>query len=154
MNAPYWSHYIGSYQDLFSLGFQLQPGSRSVSHKCTIELSLDARHHPKYLKFVSLMTKAPSSTFSFVEPTSCDDIASTFAELREVISREAALRKTLDELFVKKKEDAEEALRKAQMHLKRVKTEELEMCAVLKAESAAASEVGNHSSLEKMAKIS
>ena len=89
-----------------------------------------------------------------MEPTSCDDIASTFAELREVISREAALRKTLDELFVKKKEDAEEALRKAQMHLKRVKTEELEMRAVLRAESAAASEVGNHSSLEKMAKNS
>jgi len=76
-----------------------------------------------------------------MEPTNHDDIASTFAELREVISREATLRKVLDGLFVKRNKDAEEALRKAQLHLEWVKLEEMDMRAVLQAESAAASKV-------------
>ena len=83
------------------------------------------------------MTKAPSDCSS-PSGNDYDQLSSTFAKLRAVISQEASLRKDLVEQFRKRKEDAHIAVQNAQRHMELVKTQEAEMLEILEKECAAA----------------
>jgi hypothetical protein len=64
-----------------------------------------------------------------------DEIGNTVARLKKVIDEEASLRKTLQALFVKRREEAIEQVRVANLHLYTVNQEEAAFCADLKREA-------------------
>ena len=76
-----------------------------------------------------------------MEPDIVDKIASEFTKLGSLLSEVATAHKALDALFIKQKEESNEALQKAQKHLVFVTDEQAKMREILKQESTAANEV-------------
>ena len=71
-----------------------------------------------------------------------NDINSTITRLKAIIEEEASLRKTLHALFLKRKEEAIERVRIANLHLDLVNQEEASFIENLKRATAAAQYVG------------
>ena len=82
-----------------------------------------------------------------------DQIESEFTKLRGLLSEVATTQKTLDALFIKQKEEAEEAVRKAEQHLAVVIDEQTMMQDILRQESTAVNEVSISSKDEGDAKL-
>ncbi|KIM27122.1 hypothetical protein M408DRAFT_330236 [Serendipita vermifera MAFF 305830] len=92
------------------------------------------------------MTSMKNSSISdccYSEYDVVDDITTTFAKLRTILSEEAITRKKLNELFIKQKEEAEAAVRKAQEHLAFVNDEQANMRDIIRQESEVAKEEFN-----------
>lgn len=87
------------------------------------------------------MKDSSVSDCSYPEYDIVDDIATTFARLRYILSEEAMLRKQLDALFIKQEEGAERSVRKAQSHLAFVKNEQANKKEVIRQESINAYEI-------------
>lgn len=81
------------------------------------------------------MRNSSFSDCSYPEHDAVDDISTTFAKLKSILSEEATLRKQLDTLFTKQEEEAREAVRKAQSHLAFVKEEQANMKQIIRQES-------------------
>jgi hypothetical protein len=81
------------------------------------------------------MTQTALSDCSYPESTAYnirDEIDATITRLKVVIDEEASLRKALRTLFVKRKEEATEQVRLANLHLYLVNEEEAAFCEDLK----------------------
>jgi hypothetical protein len=90
------------------------------------------------------MTQTALSDYSYPESTAFnirDEIDDTVTRLKVMINEEASLRKTLRRLFVKRKEEAIEQVRLANLHLHLVNEEEAVFCADLRQATAIANEV-------------
>lgn len=96
---------------------------------------------------MTTMRRPTVSDCSYPEYDVVEDITATFAKLRTILSEEATTRKKLNELFMKQKEEAETAVRKAQEHLAFVNDEQANMRDTIKHESEAAKEAFNHIAL-------
>jgi hypothetical protein len=90
------------------------------------------------------MTQTALSDYSYPESTAFnirDEIDDTITRLKVMINEEASLRKTLRTLFVKRREEAIEQVRLANLHLHLVNEEEAVFCADLRQTMAIANEV-------------
>jgi endonuclease/exonuclease/phosphatase family metal-dependent hydrolase len=90
------------------------------------------------------MTKTALSDFSYPESTVYnirDDIDTTITRLKVAIDEDASLRKALRVLFVKRRVDAIEQVRLANLHLDLVNEEEAAFCDDLMKAVASANEV-------------
>jgi hypothetical protein len=90
------------------------------------------------------MTYTTLSDFSYPESTAYnirDEIDATITRLKVVIDEEVSLRKALRALFIKRKEEAIEQVRLANLHLDLVIEEEAAFCDDLSRAAASANEV-------------
>ena len=90
------------------------------------------------------MTQTAFSDCSYPESKAYnirDEIDATIARLKVVIDEEASLRKSLRALFVKRREEAIEQVRLANLHLDLVNEEEAAFCEDLRQATATANEV-------------
>jgi hypothetical protein len=90
------------------------------------------------------MTPIALSDCSYPESTAYnirDEIDATITRLKVVIDEEASLRKALRSLFIKRREEAIEQVRLANLHLDLVNEEEAAFCDDLSRAAASANEV-------------
>ncbi|KIM20173.1 hypothetical protein M408DRAFT_334095, partial [Serendipita vermifera MAFF 305830] len=86
------------------------------------------------------MRRSSVSDFFYLNRDVDDDITATFSKLRAILHEEAIVRKTLEGLFIKQKEEAEESVRRAHEHLAAVYAEQANMRDIIRRESMKASE--------------
>lgn len=96
---------------------------------------LDADHHMPATKAKTLPEFSESES---VDYNIADKINATYTRLRSILTEEANVRKTLGALFLKQKEEANEAVWRAQYHLAFVNNEQARMQDLLRKETEAA----------------